>query len=54
MFTWSDLQEALTIFVAPSCNASVLTGRTYAGVYKLKARDSGSDQLLADLVCEMR
>ena len=46
-YTWSDLQEALDVLVAPSCSASVLIGRAYAGVYKPASWEGLNDDCVA-------
>ena len=33
-YTWSDLEKALAVLVAPSFKPSDLTGRAYTSVYK--------------------
>lgn len=46
-YTWSDLEEALAVLVAPNFKPSDLTGRAYTSVYKPVAREGLNDDCVA-------
>ena len=46
-YTWSDLEEALAVLVAPSFKPSDLTGRAYTSVHKPAAWKGLNDDCVA-------